>query len=76
MVRGYVQGKAHVAGVPGVKTIIYLPVVDSSGANANGGSTALTRKRASERVRKMRTRLISHSKESYSLLSKKRYSLL
>ena len=60
MVRGVVaaRAKAHA----GVKAIVWMPTLDG----------AVGRKRAGERVRRMRVRLVSHSKESYSLLSKKR----
>lgn len=48
------------------KTVIWMPAIDSNGI-------VIGRKRAGDRVRRMRMRLVSHSKESYSLLSKKRY---
>ncbi|XP_014222810.1 rap1 GTPase-activating protein 1 isoform X2 [Trichogramma pretiosum] len=70
MVRGYVAASsaASASGAGGVKTIIWMPVVDTPLT----GASMRTRKRTSERVRKMRMRLVNHSKESYSLLSKKR----
>jgi hypothetical protein len=43
-------------------SVVWMPALEG----------AIGRKRAGERVRKMRMRLVNHSKESYSLLSKKR----
>lgn len=75
MVRGVVKTTHREAAVAaaavhhqGAKAaIVWMPVLESRRAAASCG-----RKRASERVRRMRMRLVSHSKESYSLLSKKR----
>ncbi|XP_032452405.1 rap1 GTPase-activating protein 1 isoform X4 [Nasonia vitripennis] len=74
MVRGVVAARAKTHA--GVRTIIWTPVIEGSAAGGAGtavaASVVIGRKRGGDRVRKMRMRLVSHSKESYSLLSKKR----